>query len=55
MTKRGGEQASLAAFDLLRLSGNDLRLRPIEEWRNAPSLCAFFDRARRHGSSLLFS
>jgi bifunctional non-homologous end joining protein LigD len=55
MTKRGGVQASLAAFDLLRLSGNDLRLRPIEEWRNAPSLCAFFDRARRRGSSLLFS
>ena len=26
----GGAQASLIAFDLLRLDGNDLRLRPIE-------------------------
>ena len=33
MTKRGGAQASLVAFDLLRLNGDDLRLRPIEERR----------------------
>ena len=30
MTKRGGAQASLVAFDLLRLEGDDQRLRPIE-------------------------
>ena len=30
LTKRGGAQASLVAFDLLRLEGVDLRLRPIE-------------------------
>ena len=35
MTKRGGAQASLIAFDLLRLDGNDLRLCPIEERRSA--------------------
>jgi hypothetical protein len=34
-TKRGGAQASLIAFHLLRLNGNDLRLRPIEERRSA--------------------
>ena len=33
MTKRGGAQASLVAFDLLRLEGVDLRLRPIEAQR----------------------
>ena len=35
LTKRGGAQASLVAFDLLRLNGDDLRLRPIEERRSA--------------------
>ena len=35
LTKRGGAQASLIGFDLLRLDGNDLRLRPIEERRSA--------------------
>jgi bifunctional non-homologous end joining protein LigD len=35
MTKRGGAQASLVAFDLLRLDGDDQRLRPIEERREA--------------------
>jgi ATP-dependent DNA ligase len=35
MTKRGGAQASLVAFDLLRLEGEDLRLRPIEARREA--------------------
>jgi bifunctional non-homologous end joining protein LigD len=33
LTKRGGAQASLVAFDLLRLEGVDLRLRPIEARR----------------------
>ena len=35
MTKRGGAQASLVAFDLLRLEGDDQRLRPIEARRDA--------------------
>jgi bifunctional non-homologous end joining protein LigD len=35
MTKRGGAQASLIAFDLPRVDGNGMRLRPIEERRNA--------------------
>jgi ATP-dependent DNA ligase len=35
MTKRGGAQASLVAFDLLRREGEDLRLRPIEARREA--------------------
>jgi len=35
MTKRGGAQASLVAFDLLRLNGDDLRLRPLEKRREA--------------------
>jgi len=35
MTKRGGTQASLVAFDLLPLNGDDLRLRPIEARREA--------------------
>ena len=33
LTKRGGAQASLVAFDLLRLEGDDQRLRPIEARR----------------------
>jgi hypothetical protein len=33
--QRGGAQASLVAFDLLRLDGDDLRLRPIEARRKA--------------------
>jgi bifunctional non-homologous end joining protein LigD len=35
LTKRGGAQVSLVAFDLLRLSGDDLRLRPIEQRQGA--------------------
>jgi bifunctional non-homologous end joining protein LigD len=35
LTKRGGAQAALVAFDLLRLEGEDLRLRPIEARREA--------------------
>jgi bifunctional non-homologous end joining protein LigD len=34
-TKAGGEQASLVAFDLLRLDGDDLRQRPWDERREA--------------------
>jgi len=35
MNKCGGTQASLVAFNLLRLDGVDLRLRPIEARREA--------------------
>jgi bifunctional non-homologous end joining protein LigD len=35
MTKRGGEQATLVAFDLLRLNADDQRLRPLEARREA--------------------
>ena len=35
LTKRGGAQAALVAFDLLRLNGEDLRMRPIEAHRFA--------------------
>jgi bifunctional non-homologous end joining protein LigD len=35
LTKRGGAQASLVAFDLLRREGDDLRLWPIEARREA--------------------
>ena len=35
MTKRRGAQASLMAFDPLRLDGDDLRLLPIEARREA--------------------
>ena len=34
-TKAGGEHAALVAFDLLRLDGDDLRQRPLEERREA--------------------
>jgi bifunctional non-homologous end joining protein LigD len=37
LTKRGGEKATLVAFDLLSLESEDLRLRPIEERREALS------------------
>jgi bifunctional non-homologous end joining protein LigD len=37
LTKRGGEKATLVAFDLLSLEGEDLRLRPIEARRKALS------------------
>ena len=35
MTKRGGAEATLVAFDLLRVNGDDLRLRPLEARREA--------------------
>jgi bifunctional non-homologous end joining protein LigD len=34
LTRAGGEQASLVAFDLLSLDGDDLRQRPLEERRD---------------------
>ena len=37
LTRRGGEDASFVVFDLLTLEGEDLRLRPIEERREALS------------------
>ena len=37
LTRRGGESASFVTFDLLSLEGEDLRLRPIEERREALS------------------
>ena len=35
LTKRGGAQAMLMAFDLVRLEGDDQRLRPLEVRREA--------------------
>jgi bifunctional non-homologous end joining protein LigD len=35
MTNRGGAEATLVAFDLLRVNGDDLRLRPLEARREA--------------------
>ena len=35
LTKAGGKQASLVAFDLLGLEADDLRQRPLEERRDA--------------------
>jgi ATP-dependent DNA ligase len=35
LTKRGGAQATLVAFDLLPLNSGDLRLRPLEARREA--------------------
>ena len=37
LTKAGGEQASLVAFDILALKGDDLRQHPLEERRDALS------------------
>jgi bifunctional non-homologous end joining protein LigD len=35
LTRRGEESASYVAFDLMRLEGEDLRLRPLEQRREA--------------------
>ena len=35
LTKRGGAEATLVAFDLVHLNRNDLRLRPLEARREA--------------------
>jgi bifunctional non-homologous end joining protein LigD len=51
LTKRGGAQAALVAFDLLRLNGDDLRLRPLEKRREALARLV----ARRRGDGILFS
>jgi bifunctional non-homologous end joining protein LigD len=37
-TKAGGAEASLVAFDLLNLNGEDLRQRPLEERRDRLAL-----------------
>jgi bifunctional non-homologous end joining protein LigD len=51
LTKRGGAQAALVAFDLLRLNGDDLRMRPLEKRREALMRLV----ARRRGDGILFS
>jgi bifunctional non-homologous end joining protein LigD len=51
LTKRGGAQAALVAFDLLRLNGDDLGLRPLEKRREALQRLV----ARRRGDGILFS
>jgi bifunctional non-homologous end joining protein LigD len=35
LTKRGGAEATLVAFDLVRFNGDDLRLKPLEARREA--------------------
>ena len=49
MTKRGAAQVSFVAFDLLRLNGEDLRLRPIQAHRFAMRRREASWPARRRG------
>jgi bifunctional non-homologous end joining protein LigD len=51
LTKLGGAQASLVAFDLLRLGGDDLRQRPLEKRREALARLI----AKRRSDGILFS
>jgi bifunctional non-homologous end joining protein LigD len=51
LTKRGGAQATLMAFDLVRLEGQDLRLRPLEARREALARLT----AKRRDDGILFS
>ena len=51
LTKRGSAEALFVAFDLLRLNGDDLRLRPIEARRSALLKLV----AKRRGDAILFS
>jgi bifunctional non-homologous end joining protein LigD len=51
LTKRGGAQALLVAFDLLRLGGDDLRMWPIEARREALMRLV----AKRRGGGIVFS
>jgi bifunctional non-homologous end joining protein LigD len=51
LTKRGGAQAALVAFDLLRLDGDDLRHRPLEKRREALMRLV----AGRRADGILFS
>jgi len=51
LTKRGGAQASLLAFDLLRRDGEDMRLWPIEARREALLPLV----ARRRGDAVVYS
>ena len=51
LTKRGWEQASFVAFDLLRLGGDDLRQRPLEKrWEALMRLVA-----KRRGDGIVFN
>jgi bifunctional non-homologous end joining protein LigD len=51
LTKRGWMQAALVAFDLLRLNGDDLRQRPLENRREALMWLV----AKRRGDGVVFS
>jgi bifunctional non-homologous end joining protein LigD len=51
LTKRGWLMASFVAFDLLRLSGEDLRQRPLEARREALMRLV----AKRRGDGIVFS
>jgi bifunctional non-homologous end joining protein LigD len=51
LTKRGGAQAALVAFDLLRLNGQDLRQRPLEARRRALERLV----AKRRDDGILFN
>jgi bifunctional non-homologous end joining protein LigD len=51
LTKRGGAEAALVAFDLLRLSSDDLRQRPLEARRRALKRLV----AKRRGDGILFN
>ena len=51
LTKRGGAQASLVAFDLLHLNDDDLRLRPINARREALERLV----AKRRGDGISFN
>ena len=51
LTKRGGAEATLMAFDLVRLDGDDLRLKPLEARRersggSSPALMGFCSAKR---------
>ena len=51
LTKRGGEDAALVAFDLVRLSSDDLRQRPLKARRAALQRIV----AKRRGDGILFN
>jgi ATP-dependent DNA ligase len=51
LTRRGGAQAALVSFDLLRLGGLDLRQRSLEARCQALELLV----AKRRGDGILFN
>jgi bifunctional non-homologous end joining protein LigD len=51
LTKRGGEQVSFVAFDLLRLGGDDLSQRPLERRRETLMRLV----ARRRNDRIVFN